>query len=83
MWVYRSEIGNLYIVRLPNGRYGFKYNGTVWESCPTPEAEADNVYCHVTNCDAWDSMGGKVASPTDLSDWERIDTSSEKLGQVS
>ena len=72
MWVYHSPIGNLYIVKLPNGRYGLKYDGTIWESCSTPEAEADNVYCHVTGCWDWDQLDGKVDGPTDLSEWERL-----------
>ncbi|MCD7919498.1 MAG: hypothetical protein LUG45_05395 [Clostridiales bacterium] len=71
MWVYRSPIGNLYIQRQPDGSYGLLYHGTVWESCSTPEAQADDVYLHVTNCWEWDKLSGKVANvPRDLSEWE-------------
>ncbi len=73
MWVYRSPIGNLYIRRLSNGRYGLIYDDMVWESCDTPQAEANNVYMHVTGCDKWDDLDGEIDDePTDLSEWERI-----------
>ena len=68
MWVYHSSIGDLYIVSLPDGTYGFKHAGTVWEACDSPQAEANNVYCHVTGCDYWDSC--PEDGPTDLSEWE-------------
>lgn len=48
MWKYASPIGPLYIKRLTNGHYGLIYQNTVWESCASPEAEADNVYMHCT-----------------------------------
>lgn len=73
MWKYESPIGNLYIQKLDNGRYGLFYNGTVWESCHTPQAEADNVYMHCTGCYDWDSLDGEVPdAPSDLSEWEII-----------
>ena len=55
MWIYRSPIGILKIVRQPDGTFGLCHNETVWEACDTPQAEADNVFCHVTGCDEWDS----------------------------
>jgi hypothetical protein len=70
MWVYHSSIGNLYIVPLADGRYGFRYDGIVWESCHSPQAEADNVYCHATGCYDWDSC--PEDGPTDLSEWEYL-----------
>ena len=45
MWVYHSSIGPLYIVPTGDGLFGFLYNGIIWEACPTPQIEADNVYC--------------------------------------
>lgn len=73
MWVYHSPIGKLYIKRLDDGQYGLIYKGTVWESSDTPEAEADNVYCHCTGCTAWDALDGKIDDvPTDLLEWEQI-----------
>ena len=50
MWRYKSPIGTLYIKRLPDGLYGLVYNGTVWESCNTPQSEADNV---LMQCTGW------------------------------
>lgn len=71
MWKYDSPIGPLYIKRLSDGRYGLIYNETVWESCHSPQAEADNVYMHCTGCHEWDQLDGKVPDvPTDLSEWE-------------
>ena len=43
MWKYESPIGTLRIVPLSSGRYGFEYDGTIWESCTTPEAQADDI----------------------------------------
>ncbi len=75
MWVYHSPIGNLYIKRLHNERYGLVYNNTVWESCHSPQAEADNVYSHVTGCYDWDRLDGQISDvPADLSEWEFVNT---------
>lgn len=71
LWVYHSPIGDMYITPLENGRYGLLYNGTVWESCFTPQDEANNVYMHSTGCFDWDQLDGKILdAPTDLSEWE-------------
>lgn len=73
MWKYESPIGTMYIKPLNNGRYGLLYNGTVWESCPTPQAEADNVYMQSTGCSEWDLYDASNDNvPSDLSQWEVI-----------
>lgn len=73
MWKQESPIGTLRIVPLSSGRYGFEYDGTIWESCTPPEAQADDIYMHVTGCDAWDFLDGQVLDcPCELSGWERI-----------
>ncbi len=73
MWLYRSPIGNIYIKKLPDGRYGMLYNGTIWESCDTPIAEADNVYMQVTGCSDWDLFdASNIDVPCDLYEWEQI-----------
>lgn len=73
MWRYKSPIGNIYIKRLSDGSYGMIYNETVWETCDTPQAEADNVYMHATGCNAWDLLDTSgINVPNDLSEWERI-----------
>ena len=72
MWRYNSDIGSLYIQRLPDGRFGFVYSGTVWESSHTPQAEADNVYLHATGCWEWDKLDGQIEAPSDLSEWDFI-----------
>ena len=73
MWLYRSPIGKIYIKKLSDGSYGMIYNGTVWEACDTPEAEADNVYMQATGCTAWDlyNING-IQVPQDLKEWEEI-----------
>lgn len=73
MWKYESPIGPLYIKKLPNGRFGLLYNETLWESSHSPQAEADNVYHHITGCSEWDLLAGRIPdAPTDLSEWEVI-----------
>ena len=72
MWRYNSPIGLLYIKQLPDGRYGMIYNNTVWESCDTPQTEADNVLMQCTGCSDWDMFdASNVNVPNDLSEWER------------
>ena len=73
MWLYESPIGKIYIKRLSDGSYGMEYNGTVWEACDTPMAEADNVYMQCTGCSDWDSLDTSgITVPCDLSKWEKI-----------
>ena len=73
MWRYKSPIGNIYIKRLPNGRYGMEYDNVIWESCDTPQAEADNVYMQCTGCSQWDLFRTKgINVPRSLDDWEKI-----------
>lgn len=49
------------------------YNGTIWESCDTPIAEADNVYMQVTGCSDWDLFdASNIDVPCDLYEWEQI-----------
>ena len=69
MWVYDSPIGPLYIVRTDDGQYGFLYNGIIWEACPTPQIEADNVYCRATGCAAASDL---EELPHDLSEWTYV-----------
>ena len=74
MWKYNSPIGPIFIKYLPDeDKYGMFYNGIYWESCETPEAEADNVYMHCTGCYDWDILDGKVFNvPNDLDKWEKL-----------
>ena len=69
MWVYDSPIGPLYIVRTDDGQYGFLYDGIIWEACPTPQIEADNVYCRATGCAAASNL---KELPHDLSEWTHV-----------
>jgi hypothetical protein len=73
MWRYKSPIGNIYIERLADGTYGMRFKGTVWESCDSPDDEADNVYMQVTGCSDWDMYDAENADvPHDLSEWEEV-----------
>lgn len=69
MWKYESPIGTLIIRKLSDG-FGFEYDGVIWESCRTPQEEADNIACHVTGCSEWDAC--QFDAPSDLSEWEII-----------
>lgn len=72
-WLYNSPIGPIYIVHLDDGRYGMVYNGTVWESCDTPQAQADNVRSQVTGCSDWDLYNcAGCFVPQSLDEWEKI-----------
>lgn len=72
MWHYKSEIGDIYIKKLRDGRYGMEYVGIIWDACNTPQAVADNVYMQMTGCDKWDSHEPTPFGciPPDLSEWE-------------
>ena len=73
MWRYDSPIGPLYIKQLPNKRFGLVYNDIVWESCNTPQAEADNVFMQCTGCYAWDMLDvSTIDVPCGLSEWEQL-----------
>lgn len=67
MWYYDTPIGRLFIVKTPEGEYGFAYNGIIWEACPTPQEEVSNINVHVTGCVTWDLCDIEV--PDDLSEW--------------
>jgi hypothetical protein len=71
MWRYKSPIGLICIKQLQDGRYGMICDGTVWESCDTPQTAADNVYMQVTGCSKWD-MCEADDIPSDLSEWEKV-----------
>lgn len=73
MWLYKSPIGPIYILRLADGRFGMQYDGDIWESCLTPAAVADDVYMQVTGCSDWDlfnAYGHFV--PSSLDEWEKV-----------
>ena len=49
------------------------YNYVVWEACPTPQIEADNIYMQCTGCDDWDTYdASNTIVPAALSKWELI-----------
>ena len=70
MWVYKSPIGLLRIQKTREGQYGLWLGGKCYETSNDPQAEADNVYVHVTGCWEWDRLDGKVDAPTCLAEWE-------------
>jgi hypothetical protein len=73
VWRYKSPIGDIYIKQLSDGRYGMIYDDKVWESCHTPQAQADNVYMQVTGCFEWDDYDADDCFvPSDLSEWEKL-----------
>ncbi|GHU42330.1 hypothetical protein FACS1894111_06090 [Clostridia bacterium] len=75
MWYYDSPVGRISIVQTPKGLYGMKHNGVIWETCDTPQAEADNVFQQFTGCPAWDvyqlSNEEMLHVPQNLDEWIR------------
>lgn len=72
MWKYMSLIGPIYIKYLQDCQaYGTIYNDVVWKTCNSPQALADNVYCHCIGCSDWDSITDINDVPTSLSEWEK------------
>lgn len=74
MWIYKSPIGTITIKYIKSiNRYGVVYEGTVWETCDTPQSCADDVYMQVTGCSEWDLYDTHdIDIPTDLSEWQKI-----------
>ena len=72
MWYFDSSVGRLYIERTPDGDFGFRFGNdpVIWEACPTPKIEAQNIAAHVTGCTKWDNS--KATSPSDLSEWKYL-----------
>lgn len=70
MWVYRSSIGLLKIVKI-QGIYYFMFGNdqTTWTGHTDPNVVADDVYCHATGCYTWDASN--ITGPCDLSEWEK------------
>lgn len=69
VWNCETPAGALGIVRTDDERWGFVFDGVLWDVCDTPEAMLDNIRHHLTGCDIWDASGSDV--PADLNDWER------------
>lgn len=70
MWVYRTPIGLLRIVRFPDGIYYFMFDGdeTVWTGHADPQVVASDISSHVTRCSEWDLSEFDV--PECLAEWE-------------
>ena len=63
MWVYDSPIGPL-VHRPHKMMVNTDFcagSAIIWEACPTPQIEADNVYCRATGC-AGDFRSGRASS---------------------
>lgn len=71
MYVYRTAVGLLQIIRSTDGVYYFKFGDDpiYWTGHPDPQVVADDVYCHVTGCSAWDDSD--INGPCDLSEWDK------------
>lgn len=71
MWVYRSPIGLLRIVRFHDGIYYFMFanDDTVWTGHADPQVVASDISSHVTGCSEWDLS--EFDAPDSLSEWTR------------
>lgn len=68
MWVYRSPIGPIYILK-SGGRFVISYNGDYYGGYQSVVAAADDVYTFSTGCSEWDLLCGTVEPPTDIHEW--------------
>lgn len=72
MWVYHSPIGDLFIKKLSDNRYGLFYDNTVWMASSDIDAIVNNVYVQSSGCFEWDSYSGNADIPSHISEWEKI-----------
>lgn len=73
MWIYRSPVGILKIVRQPDGRYGLFYGDFCGGLYYSPVAAADDVYTRSSGINEWDLRpGDDTDAPIDLSEWEKV-----------
>ena len=72
MWVYRTSIGLLQIIKAPDGICYFKFDDddTYWTGHRDPQVVADDVHSHVTGCTEWDDAD--IDGPNDLSEWNVV-----------
>lgn len=70
LFIYRSPVGIFWIRRT---NYGFilGIDGASLGDYQSAVAAADDVYLHVTGCDEWDRLDGKIDAPTDIYEWEQ------------
>ena len=73
MYGYNSPIGPMIIFFDKRvNRFALAINDTLYGHYHSAVAAADDVYCHVTGCDQWDLLDGKIFdAPTDLAEWLR------------
>ena len=73
MWIYRSPIGLMKIFPNHSRRYSLEINGITYGSYHSPNAAAQDVYSHVTDCIEWDMLDGTVFDvPDSIYDWHKI-----------
>ncbi len=70
MWYYHSPIGVMKIFQSNSGRFILEILGERF-FYHSPQAAADDVYCHTTGCYEWDSLDGSVLDvPSGIRDWD-------------
>lgn len=73
MWIYKSQIGVMKIFQNQNRRYSLEINGTVYGSYHTPNAAAQDVYTHTTDCLQWDVLDGTIHNvPDSIIGWVKL-----------
>jgi hypothetical protein len=73
LYLYQSPIGLMLIKLNPNTiKYSLIINSICYEEHDSAASAADNVYMHVTGCNEWDILDGKVSAPHDISEWKTV-----------
>lgn len=69
MWHYKSAVGMLRIVKLPDGisYFQFRDDDTCWTGHKNPQVVVSDAFNHVTGCSDWDMSNANC--PESIADW--------------
>lgn len=73
LYYYKSPIGPMYIkYDQSKGNYLLIINGIDYGHYQSPDAAADDVFCHSTGCFEWDKLDGSMIDvPTSIAEWDK------------
>ena len=76
MWVYKSPIGKIKIIKESENIYYIVFDDNYYGPYSSAVAAADDVYTFSTGYDDWDkhcdSLKYQLDVPTDIYQWERL-----------
>ncbi len=74
MWLYKSPIGVIRIVKSRTGSFSIVINEDFYGTYPSAVAAADDVYTFSTGCFEWDKhcadIDYQIHVPTDIYQWD-------------